>query len=159
CRTPPRSSPRSCRSSTRTGRPSTPMEPNLRCFSSFATGWATRRCAGRWPTRSPGGGLPHPAGRGGAASDHVDEDQKRRFGGGTRTQRLSLRRCSGDGNLMRVIENSVPAVLRERAGLQADDTAFTFIDYERDLNGVAESLTWSQLYRRVLSVARELEHC
>jgi fatty acid CoA ligase FadD28 len=60
---------------------------------------------------------------------------------------------------MRVIENSVPAVLRERAGLQADDTAFTFIDYERDLNGVADSLTWSQLYRRVLSVARELEHC
>jgi long-chain fatty acid adenylyltransferase FadD28 len=59
---------------------------------------------------------------------------------------------------MRVIENSVPAVLRERASLQPDDTAFTFIDYERDLNGVAESLTWSQLYRRVLSVARELEH-
>jgi fatty acid CoA ligase FadD28 len=60
---------------------------------------------------------------------------------------------------MRVIENSVPAVLRERASLQPDDTAFTFIDYERDLNGVAESLTWSQLYRRVLSVAQELEHC
>ena len=71
---------------------------------------------------------------------------------------FSFRRCSGDGhgNLMHVIETSVPAVLRERASLQPDDTAFTFIDYEQDWDGVAETLTWSQLYRRALNVAREL---
>ncbi len=50
-------------------------------------------------------------------------------------------------------------MLRERASLQPDDTAFTFIDYEHDWNGVAESLTWSQLYRRTLNVARQLNHC
>jgi len=58
---------------------------------------------------------------------------------------------------MPVIEASLPAVLRERASLQPNDTAFTFIDYEHDWNGVAESLTWSQLYRRTLNVARELK--
>ena len=74
---------------------------------------------------------------------------------------FSFRRCSGDGhgNLMQVVEASVPAVLRERARLQPDDTAFTFIDYEQDWDGVAESLTWSQLYRRTVNVARELKHC
>ena len=60
---------------------------------------------------------------------------------------------------MPVIETSISALLRERASLQPDDTAFTFIDYEQDWNGVAESLTWSQLYRRTLNVARELNHC
>jgi fatty acid CoA ligase FadD28 len=55
-----------------------------------------------------------------------------------------------------VIEASIPTVLRERASLQPDDVAVTFIDYERDWDGVAESLTWSQLYRRASSVAREL---
>ena len=58
-----------------------------------------------------------------------------------------------------MVEASVPSVLRERASLQPDDTAFTFIDYENDLNGEAESLTWSQLYRRALNVARELKDC
>jgi long-chain fatty acid adenylyltransferase FadD28 len=58
---------------------------------------------------------------------------------------------------MQVIETSISAVLRERAGLQPNDTAFTFIDYEQDWNGVAESLTWSQLYRRTLNVAQELK--
>jgi fatty acid CoA ligase FadD28 len=62
----------------------------------------------------------------------------------------------GGGNEAQVIEASIPAVLRERASLQPDDVAVTFIDYERDWNGVAESLTWSQLYRRASSVAREL---
>jgi fatty acid CoA ligase FadD28 len=59
----------------------------------------------------------------------------------------------------RVIEPSIPAVLRERASLQPNDTAFTFIDYEQDRDGVAESLTWLQLYRRALTVARELRLC
>ena len=41
----------------RLGRPSTPMEVYLRLMSlNSATGWATRRCAARSPTRSPGGG-------------------------------------------------------------------------------------------------------
>jgi long-chain fatty acid adenylyltransferase FadD28 len=60
---------------------------------------------------------------------------------------------------MPVVEMSVPALLRERASLQPDDTAFTFIDYEQDWAGVAESLTWPQLYRRALNVARELKLC
>jgi fatty acid CoA ligase FadD28 len=74
---------------------------------------------------------------------------------------FSFRRCSGDGhgNLMKVVETSVPALLRERASLQPDDTAFTFIDYEQDWAGIAESLTWPQLYRRALNVARELRLC
>jgi long-chain fatty acid adenylyltransferase FadD28 len=62
-------------------------------------------------------------------------------------------------DLMPVVEMSVPALLRERASLQPDDTAFTFIDYEQDWAGVAESLTWPQLYRRALNVARELKLC
>jgi fatty acid CoA ligase FadD28 len=57
-----------------------------------------------------------------------------------------------------VIETSITDVLCERASLQPNDTAFTFIDYEQAWNGVAESLTWSQLYRRILNVARELKH-
>jgi acyl-CoA synthetase (AMP-forming)/AMP-acid ligase II len=57
---------------------------------------------------------------------------------------------------MPVINASICTVLRERAGLQPDDTAFTFIDYEQDGAGIAESLTWLQLYRRTLSVASEL---
>jgi acyl-CoA synthetase (AMP-forming)/AMP-acid ligase II len=52
-----------------------------------------------------------------------------------------------------VIETSILAALRERASLQPNDTAFTFIDYEQDWEGVAESLTWAQLYRRSLNLA------
>jgi len=53
-------------------------------------------------------------------------------------------------------EFSVPAVVRERASLQPNDVAFTFIDYEQDWEGVADTLTWSQLYRRILDVAHHL---
>jgi fatty acid CoA ligase FadD28 len=60
---------------------------------------------------------------------------------------------------LRVVETSVPALLRERASLQPDDTAFTFVDYEQDWAGVATSLTWPQLYRRAANVARELRLC
>ena len=55
-----------------------------------------------------------------------------------------------------MIEFSIPAVLRERASLRPGETAFTYVDYEQDWAGVAESLTWSQLYRRTLNVAQEL---
>ncbi len=65
----------------------------------------------------------------------------------------------GHGNLMRVIETSIPAVLRERASLQPNDPAFTFIDYDQDWDGVAETLTWSQAHRRTLNVAHELSLC
>ncbi len=52
--------------------------------------------------------------------------------------------------------SSIPAVLRERSSLQPNDTAFTFIDYEHDWNGVTHSLTWGQLYRRTVNLASEL---
>jgi fatty acid CoA ligase FadD28 len=58
-----------------------------------------------------------------------------------------------------VTENSIPIVLRERASLQPNDTAYTYIDYEKDWNGVPESLTWLQLYRRTLNLARHLQNC
>jgi fatty acid CoA ligase FadD28 len=54
---------------------------------------------------------------------------------------------------------SIPAVLRERASLQPNDTAFTYIDYEHDWEGIPESLTWSQLYRRTLNLAQQLRLC
>jgi fatty acid CoA ligase FadD28 len=60
------------------------------------------------------------------------------------------------GNLTDVIEASIPAVLRERASLQPDDVAVTFIDYDRNWEGDPESLTWSRLYQRSSSVAQEL---
>jgi long-chain fatty acid adenylyltransferase FadD28 len=60
---------------------------------------------------------------------------------------------------MPVVETSIPDLLRERASLQPDDTAFTFVDYEQDWTGVTESLTWPQLYRRACNVARELQLC
>ncbi len=60
------------------------------------------------------------------------------------------------GTLLTVVESSIPAVLRERASLQPNDTAFTYIDYEQDWDGVPINLTWSQLYRRVLSLGEQL---
>ncbi|CAN5416756.1 fatty-acid--AMP ligase FAAL24/FadD24 [soil metagenome] len=55
-----------------------------------------------------------------------------------------------------MIESSIPTVLRERASLQPNDIAFTFMDYDHDWEGKAESLTWAQLYRRTLNLAHEL---
>lgn len=51
---------------------------------------------------------------------------------------------------------SIPELLRERASLQPNDTAFTFIDYEQDWDGVSTSLTWAQLYRRTTNLAVHL---
>ena len=51
---------------------------------------------------------------------------------------------------------SLPALLRERASLQPNRTAFTFVDYEQDQAGIAETLTWSQVYRRALNLAQDL---
>ena len=58
-----------------------------------------------------------------------------------------------------MIESSIPALLRQRAEEQPDEVAFTFIDYELDPAGFAESLTWSQIYRRAQVVASELRLC
>ena len=60
---------------------------------------------------------------------------------------------------MPVIESSIPAVLAERARQQPDDIAYTFIDYEVDPAGFAESLTWSQVHQRARVVAEELLQC
>jgi hypothetical protein len=49
-------------------------------------------------------------------------------------------RCCGA-----VIESSIPAVLEGRARQKPDDVAYTFVDYEVDPAGFAESLTWSQV--------------
>ena len=46
-------------------------------------------------------------------------------------------------------------MLHGRASLRPDDDAFTFTDYVGDAAGVSESLTWSQLSRRTLNMARE----
>jgi fatty acid CoA ligase FadD28 len=55
-----------------------------------------------------------------------------------------------------MIGSSINAVLRERASLQPSDTAYTFLDYDQDPAGVAHSLTWAQVFRRVQAVAYEL---
>jgi acyl-CoA synthetase (AMP-forming)/AMP-acid ligase II len=47
-------------------------------------------------------------------------------------------------------------MLRERASLQPDDLAFTYVDYEQNWDGVAHTLTWAQLNRRVTGLADEL---
>jgi fatty acid CoA ligase FadD28 len=60
---------------------------------------------------------------------------------------------------MPVTESSILTVLRERASLKPNNTAFTFIDYQQDWLGVAESLTWSQIYQRTLDVAGRVSVC
>ena len=50
-------------------------------------------------------------------------------------------------------------MLRQCVNLHPDGLAFKFIDYDRDWDGVAESVTWYQLYRRMVNVARELRNC
>jgi fatty acid CoA ligase FadD28 len=52
---------------------------------------------------------------------------------------------------------SIPTVLRERASLEPNGAAVTYIDYDQDWDGVPQTLTWSQLYRRTLNVAQELK--
>ena len=61
-----------------------------------------------------------------------------------------------EGNAISVTDFSLSAVVRERASLQPNDIAYTYIDYEQDWNGFAESVTWAQLYRRTLGVAHQL---
>ncbi|OSC39385.1 AMP-binding protein [Mycobacterium decipiens] len=60
---------------------------------------------------------------------------------------------------MAVVESSLPTVIRERASLQPNDIAFTYIDYDQSWDGVEETLTWSQLHRRTLNLAAQLREC
>ena len=55
-------------------------------------------------------------------------------------------------------QSSILSMLHGRASLRPNDVAFTFTDYADDPAGVAgtQSLTWSQLSRRTMNVAREL---
>jgi long-chain fatty acid adenylyltransferase FadD28 len=57
---------------------------------------------------------------------------------------------------MPVLESSISASLRERAAQQPNATAFTYMNYDDDWAGRPETLTWSGLYRRTSSVAREV---
>src|SRR5271168_4139560 len=52
--------------------------------------------------------------------------------------------------------STILSMLHGRASLRPSDVAFTFTDYEKDYAGVPESLTWSQLSRQTLNVAREI---
>lgn len=57
------------------------------------------------------------------------------------------------------MKSSIPAMLRERASLQPNDTAYTFIDFDKDWEGVPESLTWAQVHQRSKNLAAELRAC
>lgn len=47
-------------------------------------------------------------------------------------------------------------MLHGRASMRPNDVAYTFTNYERDWDGVSESLTWSQISRRTFNVASGL---
>src|SRR5690242_15424856 len=53
-------------------------------------------------------------------------------------------------------QSSVLSMLHGRAGMRPDEVAFTFTEYLHDPAGVSQSLTWAQLLRRTMNVAREL---
>lgn len=50
-------------------------------------------------------------------------------------------------------DTTLVGVLRERASLQPDDIAYTYLDYDQDPEGVPVTLTWAQLYRKVRGLA------
>lgn len=56
-----------------------------------------------------------------------------------------------------VVASSIPAMLRERASLNPNGPAITYIDYDHDWDGVEETLSWSQLYRRMLNVGEQIK--
>ena len=60
---------------------------------------------------------------------------------------------------MPLTPSSIPALLQARAEQEPDAPAFTYIDYGQDPGGFAESLTWSQVYRRARTLAEELALC
>jgi long-chain fatty acid adenylyltransferase FadD28 len=70
--------------------------------------------------------------------------------------RLAIARAARGGKVTIVPEPSIPSVLRERASLQPNEKAFTYVDYEQDWDGISETITYSQLYRRSLNVAEKV---
>jgi long chain fatty acid CoA FadD26 len=60
---------------------------------------------------------------------------------------------------MAAVDFCIPAVLAERLRQQPEASAYTFVDYEVDPDGFVETLTWSQVGRRVQLVADELSAC
>ncbi len=50
----------------------------------------------------------------------------------------------------------ISELLKNRAEQRADEIAYTFLDYDVDPAGFAETVTWSELYGRVQSVAGRL---
>ncbi|MEN4401219.1 AMP-binding protein [Mycolicibacterium senegalense] len=55
-----------------------------------------------------------------------------------------------------MIDTTLIGVLQERASLQPDDNAYTYVDFDNDPAGVSVTLTWSQLYRKVRVLAHAL---
>ncbi|WP_406814826.1 AMP-binding protein [Mycobacterium sp. M23085] len=53
-------------------------------------------------------------------------------------------------------QSSILSMLHGRASMRPNDIAFTFTNYDDDWAGVPQSVTWSQLSRRTLNLAREL---
>jgi fatty acid CoA ligase FadD21 len=53
-------------------------------------------------------------------------------------------------------QSTILSMLHGRASMRPNDAAFTFTDYEKDYAGVPETLTWSQLSRQTMNVAREI---
>src|SRR6201995_2750265 len=53
-------------------------------------------------------------------------------------------------------QSSILSMLHGRASLRPHEVAVKYADYEKDWAGVPESLTWSQLSRRTMNVAREI---
>ncbi len=54
---------------------------------------------------------------------------------------------------------SVSELLKSRAEQRAHDLAYTFMDYDVDPDGIADTVTWSELYDRVQQVAARLLQC
>ncbi len=48
-------------------------------------------------------------------------------------------------------------MLFQNVNLHPDGAAFKYVDYGHDWNGVAETVTWYQLYRRMVNVALEIK--
>ena len=57
------------------------------------------------------------------------------------------------------IQLSIPELLKNRAEQQANDLAYTFLDYDVDPAGFADTVTWSELHERVQAVAGRLLQC
>lgn len=69
---------------------------------------------------------------------------------------FAIARTACGGKVTIVAEPTIPDILRERASLQPNEKAFTYVDYEQDWDGVPETITYAQLHRRSLNVAHEV---